>query len=97
MSSCKREAGGHIWRSYFSGGHVALCAKIQSCEKCWTKFLGFITLFPNSLAVYTKQGEEFRFVLFGRGAWAAAIESQKAVQMSNIAFNPDAPTARRLI
>lgn len=50
---------------------------IQSSEKCWTKFLGFLPLFPNSLAVYTKQGKEWRFVIFGRGAWAAAIEAQK--------------------
>lgn len=56
---------------------VELC-NIQSSEKCWKLFLGFFPLFPNSLAVYTKQGKEFRFVLFGRGAWAAAIEAQKS-------------------
>ena len=50
---------------------------IQSSEKCWTKFLGFIPLMPNSLAVYTKASKEYRFVLFGRGAWAAAIDAQK--------------------
>jgi len=49
---------------------------VQSSRTCWTKFLGLIPLFPNSLAVFTKQGEEYRFVLFGRHAWAAAIESQ---------------------
>ena len=53
-------------------------SNIQSAEKCWTKFLGFFPIFPNSLAVYTKQGKEYRFVLFGRGAWAAAIEAQKS-------------------
>lgn len=52
-------------------------SSIQSSEKCWTRFLGLFPLFPNSLAVYTKQGKELRFVLFGRGAWAAAIEAQK--------------------
>ncbi len=52
-------------------------SNIQSSEKCWTKFLGFLPIFPNSLAVYTKQGKEYRFVLFGRGAWSAAIEAQK--------------------
>lgn len=50
---------------------------IQSSEKCWTKFLGFIPLMPNSLAVYVKAGKEYRFVLFGRGAWAAAIDANK--------------------
>lgn len=53
-------------------------SNFQSSEKCWTKFLGILPLFPNSLAVYTKEGEEFRFVLFGSGAWAAAIEAQKS-------------------
>ena len=50
---------------------------VLSSEKCWTKFLGFFPIMPNSLAVYTKTGKEYRFVLFGRGAWAAAIEAQK--------------------
>jgi len=50
---------------------------IQSSEKCWTKFLGFIPLMPNSLAIYTKEGKEYRFVLFGRGVWASAIETNK--------------------
>ena len=50
---------------------------ILSSEKCWTMFLGFIPLMPNSLAVYTKAGKEYRFVLFGRGAWASAIDENK--------------------
>jgi len=50
---------------------------IQSLEKCWTKYLGLFPIIPNSLAVYTKKGREYRFVLFGRGAWATAIEAQK--------------------
>ena len=48
---------------------------IQSSEKCWTKFLGFIPLMPSSLAIYTKAGKEYRFVLFGRESWAAAIDA----------------------
>jgi len=52
-------------------------SNIHSSEKCWTKFLGLIPIMPNSLAVYTKEGKEYRFVLFGRGAWKAAIEAQK--------------------
>ncbi|WP_341708853.1 GRAM domain-containing protein [Halopseudomonas sp.] len=48
-------------------------SNIQSLEKAWTKFLGLMSIFPNSLSIYTKQGKEFRYVLFGRGAWAAAI------------------------
>ncbi len=51
---------------------------IQSSQPCWTKFLGIIPLFPNSLAIHTKDGEEYRFVLFGRSAWASAIESRRS-------------------
>lgn len=53
-------------------------ADVQSLEKCWTKFLGLIPLMPNSLAVHTKDGEEYRFVVFGRGRWATAIHAQKS-------------------
>lgn len=52
-------------------------SNVQSSRPCWTKFLGLLPLFPNSLAVFTKQGKEYRFVLFGRHAWAAAIEAQR--------------------
>lgn len=52
-------------------------SNVQSLRPCWTKFLGLIPLLPNSLAVYNKQGEEYRFVLFGRHAWAAAIDAQR--------------------
>ena len=60
------------------GGNTEIeLSDIQSSKKCWTKFLGFIPLMPNSLAVYTKAGEEYRFVLFGRGTWEAAIHATK--------------------
>lgn len=52
-------------------------SNLQSTEKCWTKFLGLIPIMPNSLAVYTKEGKEYRFVLFSRSAWIAAIDAQK--------------------
>ena len=52
-------------------------SSVQSSRPCWTRLLGIIPLFPNSLAVFTKQGKEYRFVLFGRHAWAAAIEAQR--------------------
>lgn len=51
-------------------------ANVQSTRACWTKLLGLIPLLPNSLAVYTKDGTEFRFVLFGRHAWSAAIQAR---------------------
>ena len=52
-------------------------ADVQSSQPRWTKFLGIIPLFPNSLAVYAKGGQEYRFVLNGRSAWAAAIDAQR--------------------
>ncbi len=52
-------------------------SSVRATEPCWTKFLGVIPLFPNSLAVFTHEGAEYRFVVFGRGAWAAAIDAQR--------------------
>ena len=52
-------------------------SNIQSAEPTWTKLLGFLPIFPNSLSVYTKQGDTFSYVLFGRGAWAAAIAATR--------------------
>ncbi len=69
----------------FQGGTTEIeLSNIQSLRPCWTRFLGILPLFPNSLAVFTKQGKEYRFVLFGRHAWAAAIEAQiKKIGMPN--------------
>jgi GRAM domain len=50
---------------------------ILSIAKCWTKFLNLIPVLPNSLAVTTNQGQEYRFVLFGRDAWEEAISGAK--------------------
>ena len=62
-------------------------ADVESSEPCWTKFLGLIPLFPNSLAVCTKEGREYRFVLYGRSAWAEAIGGQRR--------NPTSPGSTR--
>ncbi len=51
---------------------------IRSSEKCWTKFLGCIPIWPNSLAVHTETGREYRFVTFERDAWASAIDAQRS-------------------
>lgn len=62
----------------FQGGTTDVpLSDIQSVQPCWTKFLGLVPLFPNSLAVTTKKGVEYRFVLFGRQAWADAIDQQR--------------------
>jgi hypothetical protein len=52
-------------------------SNIQELRPCWTKQWGLFPAFPNSLAVCTTDGEEYRFVLFGRSAWAVAIEAQR--------------------
>ena len=62
----------------FQGGTTEIeLSSIQTCEKCWTRLLGLIPVFPHSLAIHTKQGQEFRFVLLDRGTWAAVIEAQR--------------------
>lgn len=50
--------------------------QILGTRPCWTKFLSLVPLLPNSLAVLTSSGTEYRFVLFGRKEWAAAIDAQ---------------------
>jgi hypothetical protein len=50
---------------------------VKSTLRCWTRFLGFLPVFPNSLAVQTRQGKDYRFVLLGRHAWQIAIEESR--------------------
>ncbi len=61
-----------------TGETLIALSDIQSIRKCWTKFLNLIPLFPNSLAVHTKQGKEYCFVLWNRKTWAAAIEGNQS-------------------
>ena len=57
------------------GGNAIIdLSDIESTKKCWTKILNVIPIMPNSLAVNTKTGDEYRFVLFGRGAWQEKIK-----------------------
>jgi len=51
-------------------------AEIQRVQPCWTKFLNLIPLIPNSLAIQTRDGSEYKFVLFGRSRWKLEIENQ---------------------
>ena len=50
--------------------------QVRSTRPCWTRFLNVVPLFPNSLAIETSSGTAYRFVLFGRKAWASAIDAQ---------------------
>lgn len=47
---------------------------ITNIEPGYTKFLGFIPLFPNALLIKTNQGSELRITLSGRDDWQKAIE-----------------------
>src|SRR5512140_3553314 len=38
---------------------------VHSSMLAWTKLAGVLPVFPNALAVYTKNGNEFRFTVFG--------------------------------
>ena len=59
------------------GGTIIPLESITGVRKCWTKFLNLIPLFPNSVAVATKEGTEYRFVMFRRQAWIDAIDGQR--------------------
>lgn len=52
-------------------------AEVTDARPVWTRFLGLLPLFPNSLAVTTKAGAEHRFVLFDRMGWAEAIDAAR--------------------
>ena len=51
-------------------------AEVASLRLCWTKFLGIIPVFPNSLAIHTADGSEHRFVVQARQSWSDAIRQQ---------------------
>jgi hypothetical protein len=58
--------------------------------KCWTKFLGLIPIFPNSLAVATARGKTYKFVLFGRDTWIRLIrETQQDLEERDRADEED--------
>lgn len=48
---------------------------IAETQLAWTKFLNVIPMVPNSLAVFTTDGTEHRFVLTGRKKWQEAIQA----------------------
>ncbi|GEN28399.1 hypothetical protein HVA01_20450 [Halovibrio variabilis] len=40
----------------------------------WTKFLGFIPLFPNAIVVAMEDGASHRFSVFGRKKWLEEVQ-----------------------
>jgi hypothetical protein len=62
-----------------TGATIIPLANIAGARKSWTKFLNLIPVFPNSVAVSTKEDKQYRFVTFGREAWIEAIgEARRA-------------------
>lgn len=60
------------------GATIVPIDNVATVAKCWTKFLNLIPIMPNSLLVTTTQGQEYKFVISGRDAWASAIANAKA-------------------
>lgn len=61
-----------------TGTTIIPLESITGVRKCWTRFLNLIPVFPNSVAIATTEGKEYRFVMFGRQSWIDAIEGRKA-------------------
>lgn len=60
-----------------SGRTIIPLRDVEDVWLCWTKLLGLIPVFPNSLAVSTAKGKTFRFVLGDRDKWRIAIREGK--------------------
>ena len=56
-----------------SGKNEINLTEITRIEYCWTKFLGFIPIIPNSLSIITNKGK-YNFVIAGRSAWKSKID-----------------------
>ena len=61
-----------------TGSTIIALESVTGVRKCWTRFLNLIPLFPNSVAVATNEGKEYRFVMFARQSWVDAIDGQRA-------------------
>ncbi|MEG3192315.1 GRAM domain-containing protein [Lysobacter sp. D1-1-M9] len=82
----------HAYNVQAGPTQIAL-SDVRGAQLCWTKFLGLIPLFPNSLAVQTASGSEYRFVLSSREQWAAAIGAQ--AQLAGATIRPCRAASRR--
>ena len=66
----------HVFNIH-AGATIIPLAQISRTTPCWTKLLNLIPIAPRSLAVSTKAGKEYRFMLLRRHDWKHAIDAQK--------------------
>jgi GRAM domain len=59
------------------GATIIELSDVVDVEPIWTRFLGVLPSFPNSIRVRTRDGEEQRIVCSKRGEWIDAIERAK--------------------
>lgn len=81
--------GGHIWLTNQRLAHRPHSLNVQKqptdiklsdiavVRLCWTRLWGLIPMVPNSLAVITQNGREYRFVIGQRRDWLAAIHDAR--------------------
>ena len=67
-----------------TGVTIISISEINRLRKDWTKFLGVIPVFPNTLAVTSRSGYENKFVLFRRTTWINEINKLKEGQSSSL-------------
>ena len=60
-----------------TGTTIIPLESISDVRKCWTRFLNLIPLLPNSIAIATKECQEYRVVIFARQSWIDSIQSHK--------------------
>ena len=55
------------------GATIIPLSSVTGVRKCWTKFLNLIPVAPNGIAVSSKEGNKYRFVVWGRQEWVSTI------------------------
>ena len=63
--------------NFQTGETIISIPEINNLRKNWTKFLGIIPIFPNTLVVTSGSGHEDNFVLFRRTTWINEINKLK--------------------
>lgn len=61
------------------GPETIALSDILDVQPIWTKVYRKIPIAPNSLRVFTKSGQYFDFVVWGRMIWKKAIEEQARI------------------